>query len=521
MTVRLTAPPPELVAIEYRRGRWWPSAPLRESIERVADVDGGRVALIDNDSTWTYSHLQERIERSIGSLLRAGVPADDPVVIVARNSNDSAAALLAVLRCGGVAVLLDRRCGPLDLANAVATSGARHVVAPGDLVETLRIADHDVGRIALEELALGDRIDTWAEPDPYRARIVVFTSGTTRRAKGVIHSLSSISSGVDNFRTAFDFDDYDRPYLSTPLGSITGVLQLLLSTNGGSLILEDRFDANRAIERIAQHQATVLGGAPVILELLFDAYEKKGRERTPLQRITLGGTMIPRSVLEVAVERYGIRPTRVYGSSEVPVHTASGEGDALEDRLSDDGFPLHGSECRLGAAHDGGHELEVRGPNMFLGYLHEEDNEEAFRDGWFRTGDLVEISAAGRIRVLGRLKDVVARKGLKVALAEVDDAALLIEGALEAAAYGVPDDETGERVVLAVRTADGAALSYRAVSGALLDIGLAKGKLPEEIVYWDEPLPRNATGKIVRSELAGRGAGRPRDTAPRLASPTN
>lgn len=518
MPVSLTAPPSEQVVHRYCEAGWWPSTGLRDTIERVASADGSRVALIDNESTWTYSDLLERVERGVGALRRRGVGPAQPVVIVAGNSNESAAAFLSVIRCGGVAVMLDRRCGPRDLANALESSGARHAIGPGPLVATLGGGCHDLENLSFGELGSGERADDWAEPDPFAPRIVVFTSGTTRRAKGVIHSLNSISSGVEHLCRAFQLQEDDRPYLSTPLCSITGVLQLLASTRGAGLILEDRFQADEAVARIERFGATVIGGAPVILEMLFDAYERTGRSGTPLRRISLGGTMIPRSVLEVAIERYGIQPTRVYGSSEVPVHTASRDDDRLEDRLFDDGFPLAGSECRLGDAHEGGHELEVRGPNMFLGYLNDEDNSDAFRSGWFKTGDLVEISDGGRVRVLGRLKDVVARKGIKVSLTEVDDAALAISGAVEAACYGVPDDETGERVVLAVRAVEGADLSYEAVTAALLDAGLAKGKLPEEIVYWSEPLPRNASGKIVRSELASRGAPRQRDVAPRLSS---
>lgn len=518
MGLRLTAPPPVAVAAEYRRRGWWPAAPLRESIERIADIDGDRVALIDNSETWTYGYLRQQVERGVGALVRNGVVPEQPVVIVAKNSNDSAAAVLSTIRAGGVAVMLDRRCGALDVSNALATSGARHVIVPEALRASLRVDDHDVSCLALEELAQGAAVSDWTEPDPDRARFVVFTSGTTRRAKGVVHTLNSIACGVDNIRAAFSFHDGDRPYLSSPLGTITGVLQLLLSTSGASLVLEDKFDAVQAVERIERHRATVLGGAPVILEMLFEACEQLDRTTTPLERITMGGTMIPRAVLEVAIDRFGIRPSRVYGSSEVPVHCASADGDDLEHRLSDDGLPLPGSECRLGETFEGGHELLVRGPNMFQGYLHEEDNEHAFEDGWFRTGDLVEMLEGSRIRVLGRLKDVVARKGLKISLAEVDDAALAVDGVIEAAAYGVPDDETGERVVLAVRAANPAAISLATVTAALAEKGLAKGKLPEEIVMWDVPLPRNPSGKIVRAELAAQANGKQRDVAPRLTS---
>jgi acyl-CoA synthetase (AMP-forming)/AMP-acid ligase II len=256
----------------------------------------------------------------------------------------------------------------------------------------------------------------------------------------------------------------------------------------------------------------------VILERLFEACEAAGQTTISLERITIGGTMIPRAMLEVALHRFGIRPTRVYGSSEVPVHTASAETDDLDARLSDDGRPILGSEYRLGDAFEGGHELQVRGPNMFQGYLCADDNEGAFVDGWFRTGDLVEEVGGNRIRVLGRLKDVVARNGLKISLAEVDDAALAIGGVVEVAAYGVPDEDTGERVVLAIRPDDATRMTYATVVAGMTRVGLAKGKLPEEIFIWDEPLPRNPNGKVVRSDLAAAASGKRRDLAPRLQS---
>lgn len=519
MPLELTAPPCAAVEQKYLDDGRWPAAPLREGLERVAELDGSRVALIDDHSTLTFAELRDRIERNIGALRAAGLQAEDPVVIVARNDSESAAAVLATIRAGGVGLVLDRKCGALDLRNALEVSGANLAIVPEDLREPLRADEHDVTVVSPQTLAEGTAVPDWDEPDPGLPRLVVFTSGTTRRPKGVMHSLNTIMAGVANIQIAMSFTDADRLYLSSPLGTITGILQILLATSrGGSIILEERFEAAKALHRIESLGATVLGGAPVVLELLFEECERQGQTTSSLQRINLGGTMIPRAVLEIAIDRFGIRPTRVYGSSEIPVHTASRDEDDVEARLSDDGLPLPGSEWRLGARHEGGHELQARGPAMFLGYLDRADNEGCFEDGWYCTGDLVEALPEGRIRVLGRLKDVVARKGLKIALAEVDDAALVIPGVVEAASYAVADEDTGERVALAVRVAGEGDVGYTTVTGALLAAGLAKGKLPEEIVTWTDPLPRNPSGKIVRSELAARAAGRPHDVAPRLRS---
>jgi acyl-CoA synthetase (AMP-forming)/AMP-acid ligase II len=518
MPLRITAPTHPQLADSYRRLGLWTQTPLRAGVEQIAEHAPDRPAVIDNEGTWTYQELRDHVEAGVGTLLGAGLAAGDAVVIVAPNSRETVAAILATIRADGAAVIIDRRCGALDLANAIASSGARLVVLPDELRDSLRVAAHPVKAVSLSAIGSGAPVADWSEPDPAQPRLVVFTSGTTRRSKGVIHTLETIGASCRNLAQSLSFREDDRPFLSSPLATMTGLSQLLLSLQGASICLEDRFDAALSLERIEQCRATVIGGAPVILEILFAEYDRQQRTGSSLQRIALGGTNIPRTVLEVAIDRFGIRPTRVYGSSEACCHTFTSDTDSLEQRLYDDGGPAPGSEVRLGDAYAGGHELQLRGPNLFQGYLFEADNAGALTDGWFRTGDLVELSN-GRMRVLGRLKDVVARKGIKISLAEVDDAGSSVEGVTEAAAYAVPDEETGEHVALALHVSSpDVAVSYDSVVARLRDYGLARGKLPEEVVVWHEPLPRNASGKVVRAQLREQSGTKWRDCAPRLAA---
>jgi acyl-CoA synthetase (AMP-forming)/AMP-acid ligase II len=524
MTLRITAPTPPQLAAEYRKQGWWHQPPLRDGVERIADTDPDRIAVIDNTGTWTYAQFREQIEGAIGTLVDAGVSSGDPVVIVAPNSSNAVAAIYATLRADGSAVVIDRRCGALDLGNAITSSGARVVVIPDALRDKLGVDGHRVTAISLETITSGRRVRDWTELDPSLPRVVIFTSGTTKRSKGVIHTWETMGVAVKNLELCMDFVPGDRPFTSSPIATMTGLSQVFMAIPGGSLLLEDRFDATRSLASIEAHRATCIGGAPIVLEMLFAEYDRQGRTDSALERISLGGTNIPRTVLEVAIDRFGISPTRVYGSSEVPVHTYSHPDDSLEQRLSDDGSPSPGSECRLGEEFLEGHELHVRGPNMFQGYLYDEDNKSAFVDGWFRTGDLVELRGE-RVKVLGRLKEVAARKGLKISLAEVDDAASALGGGTpgnprEVAAYAVADDETGERVALALRL-DGERPTYEQIVESMLSYGLARGKLPEEIVFWDEPLPRNAAGKIVRTRLHEKAGVMPRVLAPRLAAATD
>jgi acyl-CoA synthetase (AMP-forming)/AMP-acid ligase II len=343
----------------------------------------------------------------------------------------------------------------------------------------------------------------------------VFTSGTTSRPKGVVHSLDTLRAGARNMAEAVQMTADDVAFLSTPLASITGLVQTHLTTErGAGLLLEDRFEPAGSLARLRAGGATILGGAPVIIEELFKQAAAEDLADLPLRCMALGGAMIPRETLELAIDRYGIQPVRVYGSSEVPVSTATLPSDEGETRLGDDGACARGTEVRILGEQPG--ELLLRGPMRMLGYLDEGDNAESFLDGgWYRTGDLGRF-ADGRLTVTGRLKEIVSRKGLKISLTEIDDVARRLPGAAEVAAYGVPDAETGERLALAVVSRDAGAVDFDGVVGWLLDAGLAKWKLPEQVVIWDQPLPRTESGKVQRRLLAEDGGTRRTFLASRL-----
>jgi acyl-CoA synthetase (AMP-forming)/AMP-acid ligase II len=235
----------------------------------------------------------------------------------------------------------------------------------------------------------------------------------------------------------------------------------------------------------------------------------------PITTVFLGGSMLDPRILARAEHEFGIVVLRAYGSSEAPISTAASRSEPEAVRLGDDGAPLHGVEVRIGSALDPG-ECRIGGAHLFLGYVDPEDDEHAFdAEELFCTGDLAELRD-GRLRISGRIKDIVIRNGLKIPISEVDGMVAALPGVEQCAGYGVTDDATGERLVMAVRARAGAELTFDAMVEGLLRTGAAKWKLPEELVLWDEPFPETASGKVQRSLLEARGAGRPRQVAARL-----
>lgn len=517
-TLHCPVPTPRADAEAYRRAGWWHDRSLRAGLEAVAEAEPDRPATADNRGVCSYGDLCERVERAVGALSAAGVGPGDPVLLVAPNRTASVVAFAALLRASAVVVALDRRCGAADVAHAVAATAPRLVLAPTDLAGPLRLGASGLAVADLDALGAGHRpVDDWAEPDRLAPRIVLFTSGTTSRPKGVVHHIHSFTAGVANLDLAFGWTPADGPFLCSPLASITGLSQVQLSLGGGHLVLEDDFSPDRSVEMLERHRATLLGGAPVITELLFAEYQRQERDTTSLRTIALGGSMIPPEVVTTAVRRFGIRCVRVYGSSEAPTHTASGAGgDRLDSLSADEGVALGGGAVRVGspAAPD---EVLVKGPNVFQGYLEAEDNRDAFDDGWFRTGDLGELAGTeGRLTIRGRLKEVVARKGVKISLAEIDEVLRGLPDLLEGAAFGMPDPDTGERLAVALRVRPGGTLTYDDVCAHLRAAGVATGKLPEQVDLWTAPLPRTPSGKIQRRALAGPPPDVRTDLAPRL-----
>jgi acyl-CoA synthetase (AMP-forming)/AMP-acid ligase II len=206
---------------------------------------------------------------------------------------------------------------------------------------------------------------------------------------------------------------------------------------------------------------------------------------------------------------------RAYGSSEVPVSTSGLRRESRDVRHADDGVALPDVEVRVGSSGDAT-ECCIRGPHTFLGYTDADDDAAAFDGDWFRTGDVAELDD-GRIRIVGRLKDIIIRNGLKIPAAEVEEAITRVPGVVECAAYSVADSTTGERLAVAVVLESARQVSLADLTDTLISAGLPKYKLPEELVIWDEPLPINANGKVERNTLDERSAGRPRVLADRLA----
>ncbi len=333
--------------------------------------------------------------------------------------------------------------------------------------------------------------------DSAAVRMIMYTSGTTGRPKGVLHTHDSIAALIRQLGEHWRIDAGDTFLVPSPIAHIGGSIYafecpLLL---GSTAILMERWDPDEAVALMHTHRCTHMAGATPFLDGLLGAAERAGSRLPDLKVFICGGASVPPSLIRRAAGYFDRAiVTRVYGSTEVPVSTIG--SPEHPDRAAD-------TDGRVGIADiavvDG--EIRVRGPQMLAGYLHPEDNDGAFDEGgYFRTGDLGHLTEDGYLVVTGRAKDLIIRNGENISPKEVEDILVGHPAVAEIAVVGVPDPRTGERACAVVVPADAAAPTVADLAATLATHGLAKFKAPEQVVVWDA-LPKNDAGKVLKHQI--------------------
>lgn len=347
---------------------------------------------------------------------------------------------------------------------------------------------------ALPEAAEPTEFPAVVPEDP---ALLLYTSGTSGRAKGVLHSHNSIGALIGQLRDHWLVEPGDTFLVPSPVAHIGGSIYafecpLMLGTTA---VLMERWDADEAVALMVAQRCTHIAGATPFLEQLLAAAERAGTRLPDLKVFICGGASVPPALIRRATAYFDrARVSRVYGSTEVPVTTvgALGDPDAAADT---DGRPGL-ADIRLV---DG--EIRVRGPQMLLGYRHAHD-ESLDTDGYFRTGDLGRWDGDCLV-VTGRAKDIIVRNGENIAPKEVEDILSGHPGIAEIAVVGLPDQRTGERACAVIVPAAGARPGIEDLQSFLADKGIARFKIPEQVEMWDA-LPKNDAGKVLKHQIRAR-----------------
>jgi acyl-CoA synthetase (AMP-forming)/AMP-acid ligase II len=313
-----------------------------------------------------------------------------------------------------------------------------------------------------------------------------------------MHALTS------QLREHWSVEPGDRFLVPSPIAHIGGSIYafespVLLSTTA---ILMDRWNADDAVRLMQAERCTHIAGATPFLEQIVAAARRAGSRLPELKLFVCGGASVSPSLIRSAAEYFECAAvTRVYGSTEVPITTIGSPSDAGHAADTDGRAGL--AQIRLvsddAAAPDG--EVRARGPQMLIGYLHPEDEVQAFdADGYFRTGDLGRWVDGAYLLITGRAKDLIIRSGENISPKEIEDLLADHPDIAEVAIVGVPDERTGERACAAIVPTASRRPDVAALREHLEARGVATFKVPEQVVICDE-LPKNDAGKVLKHQI--------------------
>jgi len=469
---------------------------LARSWARHAERAPERPALLAPDgTTLDYGTLERRSHRVAARWRAAGLAAGDRVLLSAESSPDLVVAHVACLRLGLVVVPANTAYREPELAHLVRDARPRAALLDDpQRADWIRRADPAV-RVVGPEVDLPDgpepALDRFAPEAP---ALVGYTSGTTGRPKGAVLSHANLLASAEALRLAWRWSAADRLLLALPLFHMHGLGVGLHGTlhAGASAVLFPRFEPDALLHAARRLEATLFFGVPTLYHRLVSA---PGADVLAGLRLCISGSApLPPDLHEAFAAATGQRILERYGMTETVMLVSNPvEG---ERRPGTVGLPLPGVEVRLvGTAG----EIQVRGPGVFAGYHERPDaNAEAFTaDGWFRTGDLGALDAAGYLRIAGRAKELVISGGYNVHPREVEEALRAHPAIEDAAVVGEPSAEWGERVTAYVTGRD---VPNLAALRRFLADRLAPYKQPRAL-HVVETLPRNALGKVQKHRL--------------------
>jgi cyclohexanecarboxylate-CoA ligase len=536
--MRATRPPTDERIARHVAAGEWPGATFSALLDARAREAGDRTYVVagarDGDRAYTYGDLKRRADRLAVALGRLGVGAGDVVSYQLPNWFEAVALACAIDRVGAVQNPIITIYREREVGFACRQARAKLLAVPGvvrnvdhreiartvqrestDLehVVTLR-ADPLAGQQALESLE--DDPATPLPPSPLGAHDVshvLYTSGTTADPKGVLHTASTLAGLNAAQRAVFGVGAGDRSLLQFPLMHIGGLamfVRALLET-GTSTVFMDGFDPELAIDLIERCGVTSAGGPPAILQAMMAAPNFSTDKMRSVRISGSGAADVSPELIRTVARRFGCFAYRSYGMTECPMVTSARPGDPVEKCFESDGRPSPGCVVRVvdergrtvGAGVEG--ELELYGPQLCVGYADPALDADAFTaDGFVRSGDLGVMDADGFVRITGRRKDVIIRKGENLSAKGIEDDLAAHPKIAEVAVVGVPDAGSGERVCACVVLAPGAgSLSLGEVRAFMTARGVMMQKIPEQLEVVAE-LPRNATGKVRKDVLRAR-----------------
>jgi cyclohexanecarboxylate-CoA ligase len=515
---------------QYTRPGLWEDRLIDGDVAAAARSHPDRVAFVDRGRCWTFAEVERLVDRAARLLWSLGVRPGEAVSWQLPNWLEGVVIHQAALRVGAVSNPIVAIYREREVGFILKQAGSRVFFAPASFRRFDHVAMADrlrpdlpalqhvvvggdeapAGSLSFDSLMAEDR-----EPVPDLERsandvaLLLYTSGTTSDPKGALHTHNTLDYENRSIVDLFGLTEDDVVFMPSPITHITGLLYgaQLPFMLPATVVLQDIWDTDAAVALIDQHGCTFSVGATPFLHGIVTRTSDRQAGATPLRVFACGGADVPPDLIRRATTRLGGFVTRVYGSTEYPTALSGAPGDPLEKCAGTDGRPIADAEARVVTAHDRiagpgvEGELQVHGPELFLGYLDERLNVDSFTaDGWFKTGDLAAVDEDGFVQITGRKKDIIIRGGENISAKEIEDLVFEHPKVAEVSVVGMPDPVLVERICAFVVPREGEHLELDELVEFLRSHGIANQKLPERLVVQLQ-LPKTASGKIQKFRL--------------------
>ena len=490
-----------------------------------------KILVTDRDRDYTVRQLWDRAQKLARALVQRGYRPGETISFQLPNWVEAVEVNLAAAMAG----LVVNPIVPIYRENEVAfmlqDSRSRAIFVPGvfrkfdyremmarvtpelhDDFHVIVLRDEPGAATSYEALlAEADEATELPGADPDAIKMIMFTSGTTGRAKGVLHSHNTLQAENRCRLTHLDLTPDDVMFNPSPVTHVTGALYSLCLpfTVGVRTVMLDIWDPEIGFKMMRDNHVTGIVAATIFLQGLVDVAKSRGETLLDLRFFLCGGAQVPPDLIREAARVFpNCIPSRIYGSTEVPCITAGvNTRENLELAAETDG-QIWLADARLVDPQDGtpvtpGEEGEVvtNAPQMFLGYTHPEDNDGAFnKDNYFKMGDLGRLVEGDFITVTGRKKDLIIRAGENLSPKEVEDILFSHPDIADISIVAMPDKRTGEKACAFVIPHEGRSVTLESIADYLITAGTAKQKIPEWLEIVTE-FPRTSVGKVRKDLL--------------------
>lgn len=512
---------------------YWRTDTIGSLVRDHAAATPDRMAVRDRCAGLSYRQLHDAAGALVASLHAAGLRRGDRVAVWLSSRIETAVVLVACSRAGFVCCpSLHRDHTVADILELMTRMRAAAFI--GEEGHGADASRHDIFERLQEVPTLKawhrlprteQRRDPWPAPstgaasapgkedtDPDRVVYLAFTSGTTGRPKGVMHSDNTLLANARAMVEDWRFDASTVIYTMSPLSHNLGIGSLIMALAvGGELVVHDLPRGASALDRILEVGATFIVGVPThAMDLLGEMKARGLSAPGAVKGFRISGAAAPPDVIAELLQ-CGVSPQSGYGMTEAGSHHYTRIGDSAERVVGTSGRACDGYEVRIFSQDDPDVEaapgepgqIGGRGASLMLGYFDDQAaNDTSFnKDGWFMTGDLGVMDADGYLKITGRKKELIIRGGHNIYPARIENLAMQHPAVARAAALPVPDRRLGEKVCLAMMLRSGHHVTPDEVLLHLDRSGLSRYDMPEYVLMVDD-IPLTASGKILKRDLA-------------------